>query len=97
MQVSKRTALHGLNIAIAAFTAISAYGLIGYFQDGAGAATTATLQATFLFAAGIAASVGGICWFGAQLDRRKSEERRDEERRKAEESARKVRRKPVRS
>jgi NADH:ubiquinone oxidoreductase subunit 5 (subunit L)/multisubunit Na+/H+ antiporter MnhA subunit len=96
LQVSKRTAIHGLNIAIAAFTGISAYGLIGYFQDSAAIAEAATLQSTLLFAAGIAASIAGICWFGAQLDRRKSEERKAEERRLAEESARKGRRKPVR-
>ncbi len=91
-------AIHGLNIAMAAFTALSAYGILLYYEADAGAAAArgTTLLTTFSYLAGIAASIAGIGFFGIQLDRRKSEERREEEARKAEEAARKGRRKPVR-
>jgi hypothetical protein len=85
-------ALHGLNISMAVFTGISAYGLLGFFGAGAETAVAATLRETLLFAAGIAASIAGICFFGIQLDRRKTEDRKAEELRKAEESGRKGRR-----
>ena len=86
-------AIHGLNISMAVFTAISAYGLLGYLEGGVETAGAATLRHTLLFAVGIAASIAGICYFGLQLDRRKAEDRQAEERRKAEEAARKGRRK----
>ena len=90
-------AIHGLNISMAVFTAFSAYGLLLYYGGGADAARTATLPTTLSFLAGIAACIAGIGFFGVQLDRRKSEEHREEEARKAAEAARKGRRKPVRS
>ena len=95
MQVSKRMAIHGLNISMAVFTGLSAYGLLLYFEGGADAAKVTTLLTMLSYLAGIAACIAGIGFFGVQLDRRKSEERREEEARKAEEAARKVRRKPV--
>jgi hypothetical protein len=85
-------ALHGLNVSVAVFTAISAYGLLGFLGVGADTARAATLRETLLFAAGIAATIAGICFFGVQLDRRRAEDRQAEERRKAEETARKGRR-----
>jgi len=88
-------AIHGLNIAMAVFTALSAYGLLLYFEGGSDAARETTLLTTLSYLAGIAVCIVGIGFFGVQLDRRKSEERREEEARKAAEVARKGRRKPV--
>jgi len=95
LQVSKRMAIHGLNISMAVFTGLSAYGFLLYLEGGADAASATTLLTTLSYLAGIAACIAGIGFFGVQLDRRKSEERREEEARKAEEAARKGRRKPV--
>jgi len=89
-------AIHGLNISMAVFTALSAYGLLLYFEGGADAAKATTLPTMLSYLAGIAACIAGIGFFGVQLDRRKSEERREEEARKAVEEARTGRRKPVR-
>jgi hypothetical protein len=88
-------AIHGLNLSIAVFTALSAYGLLLYYEGGADVAKTTTLLTTLSYLAGIAACIAGIGFFGVQLDRRKSEERREEDARKAVEAARKGRRKPV--
>jgi hypothetical protein len=96
LQVSKRIALHGLNISMAVFTGLSAYGLLLYYEGGADVASATTLLTTLSYLAGIAACIAGIGFFGLQLDRRKSEERREEEARKAADAARKGRRKPVR-
>lgn len=96
MQVPKRMAIHGLNISFAVFTALSAYGLLLYLGGGAEAAKATTLLTTLSYLAGIVACIGGIGFFGVQLDRRKLEEHREEETRKAAEAARKGRRKPVR-
>ena len=89
-------AIHGLNISMAVFTGLSAYGLLLYFEGGAEAAKASSLLTTLSYLAGIVACIAGIGFFGVQLDRRKSEERREEETRKAVEAARKGRRKPVR-
>jgi len=89
-------AIHGLNISMAVFTGLSAYGLLLYFDGGADAAKVSSLLTTLSYLAGIVACIAGIGFFGVQLDRRKSEERREEEARKAVEAARKGRRKPVR-
>ena len=96
MQVSKRMAIHGLNISMAVFIGLSAYGFLLYFEGGADAASATTLPTMLSYLAGIAACIAGIGFFGIQLDRRKSEERREEDARKAEEAARKGRRKPAR-
>ena len=88
-------AIHGLNISMAVFTALSAYGLLLYYEGGADAAKATSLLTMLSYLAAIAACIAGIGFFGVQLDRRKSEERRDEESRKAEEEARKGRRKTV--
>ena len=89
-------AIHGLNISMAVFTGLSAYGLLLYFEGGADSAKVASLLTTLSYLAVITACIAGIGFFGVQLDRRKSEERREEEARKTEEAARKGRRKPVR-
>ena len=88
-------AIHGLNISMAVFTTLSAYGLLLYFEGGADAAKATSLLTMLSYLAAIAACIAGIGFFGVQLDRRKSEERREEASRKAEEEARKGRRKPV--
>jgi hypothetical protein len=88
-------AIHGLNVSMAVFTALSAYGLLLYYEGGADAAKATSLLTMLSYLAAIAACIAGIGFFGVQLDRRKSEERREEEHRKAEEEARKGRRKPV--
>jgi len=95
LRVPKRMAIHGLNVSMAVFTALSAYGILLYYEGGAEAARATSVLTTVEYLGGIAATVGGICFFGVHLDRRKSEERRDEEARKAAEAARKGRRKPV--
>ena len=89
-------AIHGLNISMAVFIGLSAYGLLLYFEGGADSAKVASLLTTLSYLAVIAACIAGIGFFGVQLDRRKSEERREEDARKAAEAARKGRRKPVR-
>jgi hypothetical protein len=89
-------AIHGLNISMAVFTALSAYGLLLYYEGGADAAKSTTLLTTLSYLAGIAVCIVGVGFFGVQLDRRKSEERREEEACKNAEAARKGRRKPVR-
>lgn len=95
LQLSKRIAIQGLSVSIAVFTGITAYGLIGYLQGGLDSAIAAPPRTTLLFAAAIVVSIAGICWFGAQLDRRKAEERVAEARQQAEEAARKGKRKPA--
>jgi len=90
-------AIHGLNISMAVFTGLSAYGILLYYEGGADAASGTSLLTTLSYLAGIVASIAAIGFFGLLLDRRKSEERREEEARKAAEEARKGRRKPVRS
>ena len=89
-------AIHGLNISMAVFTALSAYGILLYYEGGADAAGSATLRTTLSYLAGIVVCIAGIGFFGLQLDRRKTEERREEEARKAGEAARQGRRKPAR-
>lgn len=88
-------AIHGLNVSMAVFTALSAYGILLYYEGGADAAKATTLLTTVGYIAGIVACVAGIGFFGIQLDRRKSEERREEEARKAAAPPRRARRKPV--
>ena len=88
-------AIHGLNVSMSVFIALSAYGILVYYQGGAEAARSATLLTTLSYLAGIAACIGGIGFFGMQLDRRKAEDRLEEETRKAADAARKGRRKPV--
>jgi len=89
-------AIHGLNLSMAVFTALSAYGLLLYYEGGADAAVATSFLTTLSYLAGIVACIAGIGFFGVQLDRRKSEERREEDARKAVDAARKGRRKPVR-
>jgi len=89
-------AIHGLNLSMAVFTGLSAYGLLLYYKGGADVARATSLLTTVCYVAGIAACIAGIFFFGVQLDRRKSEERREEEARKAGEAARKGRRKAAR-
>ena len=88
-------AIHGLNISMAVFTALSAYGILLYFEGGADTANATPLHVTLAYLAAIVACIAGIGFFGVQLDRRKSEERLEEAARKAAEAARKGRRKPV--
>jgi hypothetical protein len=88
-------AIHGLNVSMAVFTGLSAYGLLLYFEGGADTAKATTLLTTLSYLAGIAACIAGIGFFGVHLDRRKSEERREEEARNAADAARKGRRKPA--
>ena len=88
-------AIHGLNISMAVFTALSAYGILLYYEGGSEVAKTTSLLTTLSYLAGIVACIAGIGFFGVQLDRRKSEERREEEARTAAEAERKGRRKPV--
>jgi hypothetical protein len=89
-------AIHGLNVSMAVFIGLCAYGLLLYFEGGDAAAGATTLLTTLSYLAVIIACIAGIGFFGVQLDRRKLEERREEEARMAAEAARKGRRKPVR-
>jgi len=89
-------AIHGLNISMAVFTALSAYGLLLYYEGGSEAAKATSLLAMLSYLAAIVACIAGIGFFGLQLDRRKSEDRLEEEARRAAEAARKGQRKSVR-
>ena len=88
-------AIHGLNISMAVFTGLSAYGFLLYFKGGSDVAKATSLLTTLSYLAAIAACIAGIGFFGVQLDRRKSEERLEEEARKAAEAARKGQRKSM--
>jgi hypothetical protein len=88
-------AIHGLNISMAVFVALSAYGFLLYYEGGADAAKATGMLTTLSFLAAIIACIAGIGFFGVQLDRRKAEERREEDRQAAVEAARKGRRKPL--
>lgn len=88
-------AIHGLNISMAVFIALSAYGLLLYYEGGADAAKATTLLTTLSYLAVLVVCIAGIGFFGMQLDRRKAEERREEDRQAAVEAARKGRRKPL--
>ncbi len=76
MRIEKYVAQIGLNVCMAVFISLSAYGIFTYMSwDQAEAqAQSPTALAVFLYATAIAGSIVGICFFGIQMDRRRLEE-----------------------
>ncbi len=72
MRVDKYVAQIGLNVCMAVFISLSAYGIFTYMSwDQSQSPTSLTV---LLYAAGIAGSIVGICFFGIQMDRRRLED-----------------------
>ncbi len=82
MRVDKYVAKVGLNVCMAIFIALSAYGIFTYMNwDQQTQAQSPDAVTTLLYGVFIAGSIVGICFFGIQMDRRRLEEsqRRPEE------------------
>ncbi len=74
MRVDKYVAQIGLNVCMAVFIALSAYGIFSYMSWDPAQIQTPGALTVALYAAAIAASIAGICFFGIQMDRRRHEE-----------------------
>ena len=74
MRVDKYVAKIGLNVCMAVFISLSAYGIFTYMNWDQ--AQTPTSLTVFLYAVAIAGCIVGICFFGIQMDRRRLEESR---------------------
>ena len=72
MKVEKHVAIVGLNVCMAVFIALSAYGIFSYMSWDQ--AQSPTGFALLMYSAGVAGSIIGICFFGIQMDRRRLEE-----------------------
>ncbi len=72
MQVTKPLALFGFHFCTTVFIGLSVYGAARYMSEGL--QQPDSLLAAGSYAAAILASIGGICFFGREADRRKSEE-----------------------
>ena len=79
MKVDKYVAQVGLNVCMAVFVALSAYGIFSYmsWDQGPAQAQSPGGLTVFLYATGVAGSIAGICFFGVQMDRRRHEESRN--------------------
>ena len=79
MKVDKYVAQVGLNVCMAVFVALSAYGIFTYmsWDQGPAQAQSPDALTVFLYATGVAGSIAGICFFGIQMDRRRHEESRN--------------------
>ncbi len=73
MRVEKYVAQIGLNVCMAVFISLSAYGIFSYMSWDQAQPSPGSL-AVFLYAVGVAGSIAGICFFGIQMDRRRHEE-----------------------
>lgn len=72
MKVEKYVAQVGLNVCMAIFVSLSAYGIFSYMSwEQLQSPNTLTV---FLYGIGVAGSIVGICFFGIQMDRRRYEE-----------------------
>ena len=74
MRVSKQFALFGFHFCATIFVGLSVYGVARYMNEGI--AKPDSLLAAGAYAAVVLASIAGICFFGREADRRKSEEAR---------------------
>jgi uncharacterized membrane protein len=72
MRVSKKFALFGFHFCATIFVGLSVYGLALYMDEGL--VKSDSLLSTAAYAAVVLASIAGICFFGREADRRKSEE-----------------------
>jgi hypothetical protein len=72
MRVSKQFALFGFHFCATIFVGLSVYGLALYMDEGL--VKSDSLLSTAAYAAVVLASIAGICFFGREADRRKSEE-----------------------
>lgn len=74
MRIDRYVAQIGLNVCMAVFISLSAYGIFTYMSWDQAQAQSPTALAVFLYATAIAGSIVGICFFGIQMDRRRLEE-----------------------
>jgi len=72
MQVSKPIAIFGFHFCSTIFIGLSAYGIFRYLD--AGLLQPDSFLAAASYAAVILGSIAGICFFGREADRRRSEE-----------------------
>ncbi len=77
MRVDKYVAKIGLNVCMAIFIALSAYGIFTYMNWDQQAAQSPDGLTSLLYGVLIAGSIVGICFFGIQMDRRRYEESRN--------------------
>lgn len=75
MRVPKPMAIFGFHFCSTVFIGLSAYGLVRYLDEGL--LKTDSLPAAGAYAAAILLSIAGICLFGREADRRKTEEVRE--------------------
>ncbi len=75
MQVPKPIAIFGFHFCTTVFIGLSAYGIFRYLDEGL--EQVDSLFAAASYAAVILASIAGICIFGREADRRRSEELRN--------------------
>jgi hypothetical protein len=75
MQVPKPIAIFGFHFCTTVFIGLSAYGIFRYMNEGLQQVDSLFAAATY--AAAILVSVGGICIFGREADRRRAEELRN--------------------
>lgn len=74
MRVSKPFAIFGFHFCATVFIGLSAYGILRYLNEGL--QQVDSLFAAASYAAAILVSIGGICLFGREADRRRAEELR---------------------
>lgn len=75
MRVSKKLAITGFNLCASIFLGLCVYGLLMYSEDGNH--SPGVILSSILFGALTLGCIGGICFFGAQWDRRNAEGSRD--------------------
>lgn len=75
MRISKPFAIFGFHFCATVFIGLSAYGILRYLNEGL--QQVDSLFAAASYAAVVLASIGGICLFGREADRRKAEELRN--------------------
>jgi hypothetical protein len=72
MRVSKPFAMFGFHFCATIFVGLSVYGIALYMDEGL--VKDGSLLSGAAYAAVLLASIAGICFFGREADRRKSEE-----------------------
>ncbi len=85
MRVDKYVAKVGLNVCMAVFISLSAYGIFSYMNWEQSQSQSPDALTMLFYGIAVAGSIVGICFFGIQMDRRRYEEsksRHEESRRK---------------
>ena len=72
MRLTTSAAAAGFNVSAAVFLGLSAYGIFSFLDPTDPQIPAASLS--YLFGAGIGASIAGICYFGIRWDRGKAED-----------------------